>query len=1126
MGFDEQKRAAIRSMPKESKLLMLQQHLGLKQHQQQQHQHPPEEDHLVPAAIARAAALLPGSSPRAAVSQQDRTSAEYYVRHLNDLRHKYLHAVSSGRSSNVAVALAKHLTALRVSITSQPMIWVEEFMDQQGCPSLFDLLRHRDTARHSDADYAVDFECVRCIKVLMNTPMGLDHVLQHSGTCVSTLTLHLDSPHFFVRKVILDVLTVVCYSGGHSAVVRSFHDFQRQRHEQRLHQRWMSCLHSVVEVKEQVGAGGSSGGLVAGVGWLGENRVTDREIMDYLVSNVMLMNAVISVPKDVDYRVHLRNQFFAAGFNTIKPRISDYARANEFLRRQLDQFESDMNADWESFYTTYSDLRDKQTDPIHICRALVRSTEGTPAFGHLLSLLQHLLVIRQDVHVRTSYYQLIDEMVTQVVLDGRGMDPDFTQIYRMRLEDVLKGFADTEALDRAEEEIRQLNMSMERLMCENASLKAAVASKHGVSMSMLNGISTESMGDVEIALEAHQAQLQLLVDAAKDPKLRQHLSDRIASYSADITDASESTARQSTKEMPLVEEAPTKASEPGIAAPPPPPLLDPSAVPAPPPPPPAPGMPGMPPPPPPAPGMPSAFRRPTKQPLFVSKSKLKPLMWDKIADPSHLDESVWKQVNEDAYAARLKADDQLWQQMESLFSNQQNEAVMNSPMKKKEPSTSAPIIAEVSVIDAKRAYNINIVLSRVKISFRELRLAILKLDEHILTPQLAMQLLTYAPTAEEIGLLQNFKQSPPEHLAKPDRFLLEMMSIDRYEARLKSCLIKQSFDERWRDLKSDLTAVLHACKDLRQSQALKEWLELVLVMGNVLNGTGFRGHASGFKIASLNRLVETKTNASNKNKDVSNLLDYLLEVCRMHFPAVENLCTEIQSVRQACRVNMVPVKSEFEDLQQGLAELDREISRFKKRPESEDDKFLSVMHAFYQRASMQFEDVRRLYNEVSGLYTQTLKYFGEDPVDMSSEEFFGIFQTFLVSFTQSKDRLRRNTNRTVEEARKSDMAHPTASSDERVKKKSPVSSITSTKSQVLRMQMDDGDGEEKGLMDSLLESLRQGHVPRREPEQISTSTMLPSSVNAQMRRTDRRKVSTSEDIRLIADAMLNSLHSV
>lgn len=48
-----------------------------------------------------------------------------------------------------------------------------------------------------------------------------------------------------------------------------------------------------------------------------------------------------------------------------------------------------------------------------------------------------------------------------------------------------------------------------------------------------------------------------------------------------------------------------------------------------------------------------------------------------------------------------------------------------------------------------------------------------------------------------------------------------------------------------------------ACLDLRDAKLFKELLNIILTMGNYLNGTNYAGGAFGFKIASINRVSQS-----------------------------------------------------------------------------------------------------------------------------------------------------------------------------------------------------------------------------------------------------------------------------
>ena len=73
-------------------------------------------------------------------------------------------------------------------------------------------------------------------------------------------------------------------------------------------------------------------------------------------------------------------------------------------------------------------------------RALKQAVISTTAEPYLLSILQHLICIRSDKSVKTAYYQLIEECVSQIVLHKDGCDPDFrpNQKFHLNVEPLLE----------------------------------------------------------------------------------------------------------------------------------------------------------------------------------------------------------------------------------------------------------------------------------------------------------------------------------------------------------------------------------------------------------------------------------------------------------------------------------------------------------------------------------------------------------------------------------------------------------------------------------------------------------------------------------------------------------------
>ncbi len=75
---------------------------------------------------------------------------------------------------------------------------------------------------------------------------------------------------------------------------------------------------------------------------------------------MILVNAIINVPEDVDYRMHLRNQLFSVGFGKMKVKLELYAQSNEFLHRQMETFNHYKDEDWRFYQEFYENLREKE----------------------------------------------------------------------------------------------------------------------------------------------------------------------------------------------------------------------------------------------------------------------------------------------------------------------------------------------------------------------------------------------------------------------------------------------------------------------------------------------------------------------------------------------------------------------------------------------------------------------------------------------------------------------------------------------------------------------------------------------------------------------------------------------
>lgn len=136
-----------------------------------------------------------------------------------------------------------------------------------------------------------------------------------------------------------------------------------------------------------------------------------------------LINAIITSPDDLDFRMHLRNEFLREGLLDVLDSLEQ--DATEELQLQLKVFHEHREEDFEEFAVRFDNIR-LELDDIDECFELIKNlVMETSAEPYFLSVLQHLICIRDDALIRPAYYKLIEECVSQIVLHKSGHDPDF-----------------------------------------------------------------------------------------------------------------------------------------------------------------------------------------------------------------------------------------------------------------------------------------------------------------------------------------------------------------------------------------------------------------------------------------------------------------------------------------------------------------------------------------------------------------------------------------------------------------------------------------------------------------------------------------------------------------------------
>ncbi|XP_075934011.1 protein diaphanous homolog 3-like [Anarhichas minor] len=913
------------------------------------------------------------------------------------------------------------LDSLRVSLTSNPVSWVQSF-GHEGLGLLLDVLERLLFKKQQEKlDKKNQHKVVQCLKAIMNNKYGLDRILAEEKSLV-LLARAIDPSQSAMMTDVVKLLSAICIVGEENT------------------------LEKVLEAITTAGE------------WRAMERFSpivqglrDRSVQ-LQVACMQLINALVTSPDELDFRLHIRNEFMRCGLKEILPQLTTIR--NEALDIQLKVFEEHKEEDMMEFSHRLEDIKselDDVGDVFSIVQSMVKDSSAEPYF---LSLLQHLMLIRNDYLVRAQYFKIIEECVSQIVLHRSGTDPDFG--YRKRLDvdfsHLLEVCVDKARTDEYEQRASELEQKFEEEFLSRQQAEARQVK------------CDERVAELQAELQAFRSQFGAVP---------------VVLSSAHVGQASSSSA--------LPSGPPPPSPAPGMPPPPPPPPLP--GCPAPPPP------PGLPPPfgapPPPPLGFGGNLGSPTHHALpyglrpkkdFKPETAMKRLNWSKIRPQEMSESCFWVRADENQYAKPG-----LLGRVALTFGSQRTETKAKKEEEDLEDKKSIKKrIKELKVLDPKIAQNLSIFLGSFRMPYQEICRMIVEVDEEQLTEPMIQNLVNHLPEQEQLNALAKYKNEYAS-LSEPEQFGIVMSSVKRLRPRLSHILFRLQFEEQLNNLRPDILAVKAACDEVRKSRSFGRLLELVLLLGNYMNAGSRNAQSYGFDLSSLCKLKDTKS-ADQK----TTLLHFLAQVCEEEFPDVIKFVEDLEHVDRSSRVSAENLEKSLRQMERQLLQLERDLETFSS-PDDPNDMFFTKMASFSKVAREQYGKLVIMHSNMETLYHNMLEYFAVDPKKTSVEELFTDLSNFRAMFAQAlKENLRRRE--TEEKQRRARAAKEKAEREkqERQQKKRRLLEVNA-------------ENDETGVMDSLLEALQSGaafrdrrkRAPR--PRDNQQKTISPSSFRQVLR---------------------------
>ncbi|XP_070358109.1 protein diaphanous homolog 2 isoform X3 [Equus asinus] len=903
---------------------------------------------------------------------------------------EYVHELRSGISDE---KLLNCLESLRVSLTSNPVSWVNNF-GHEGLGLLLDVLEKLlDKKQQENIDKKNQYKLIQCLKAFMNNKFGLQRILGDERSLL-LLARAIDPKQPSMMTEIVKILSAICIVG-----------------EENILEKLLGAITTAAERNNRE----RFSPIVEGL----EN----HEALQLQVACMQFINALVTSPYELDFRIHLRNEFLRSGLKIMLPDLKE--KENDELDIQLKVFDENKEDDLTELSHRLNDIRAEMDDMNEVYHLLYNMLKDTAAENYLLSILQHFLLIRNDYYIRPQYYKIIEECVSQIVLHCSGMDPDFK--YRQRLDVDFTHLIDS---------------CVNKAKVEESEQKAVEFSK--------------KFDEEFTARQEAQAELQKREEKIKELE---------------------------TEIQQLRTQGPGLLASSGIPGPPPPPVLPGGGPPPPPPPPPPPLLQGPPPPPPPLPGIigvptpPPLFGAPPPPPpplgapldlpygmkqkkIYKPEVAMKRINWSKI-EPKELSENCfWLKVKEDKFE-----NPDLFAQLALNFATQIKVQKKTEASEEKKTIPTKKKVKELRVLDPKTAQNLSIFLGSYRMPYEDIKNIILEVNEDMLSEALIQNLVKHLPEQKVLSELAQLKNEYDD-LCEPEQFGVVMSSVKMLRPRLNSILFKLTFEEHINNIKPSIRAVTLACEELKKSESFNRLLELILLVGNYMNSGSRNAQSLGFKLNFLCKIRDTKS-ADQK----TTLLHFIAEICEEKYRDILKFPEELEHVESASKVSAQILKSNLGAMEQQILHLERDIKKFP-QSENQHDKFVEKMTSFTKSAREQYDKLSNMHKQMVKLYENLGEYFIFDSKTVSIEEFFGDLNDFRTLFLEAvKENHKRKEME--EKTRRAKLAKEKAEQEklERQKKKKQLIDINK-------------EGDETGVMDNLLEALQSGAAFRDRRKRI------------------------------------------
>ena len=297
----------------------------------------------------------------------------------------------------------------------------------------------------------------------------------------------------------------------------------------------------------------------------------------------------------------------------------------------------------------------------------------------------------------------------------------------------------------------------------------------------------------------------------------------------------------------------------------------------------------------------------------------------------------------------------------------------------------------------------------------------------------------------------------------------------------------QRYSELKQDIKPHIVAAKAACEEVRRSKKFAKILELILLIGNIMNTGSKNAQSVGFDISYLPKLANTK-DRDNKNT----LMHFLVEHIEKDYPELLSFPDEMNHIESASRVNIENIQKLLKQMENSIKALDMDLKNAARAAPEKDDQFAEAMGPFCGDAQAEYDVLNGMFKNLDKLYSELEKFYVFDKQKYHLEEFMSDIKTFIKLFKDAYTSMikEREANEKLIRAREAREKQDKERA-ERAERKKALVDFNAPENQ-------------EGVMDSLLEALKTGSAFNRDQKRKRPPRAAGAERRAQLNRSRSR----------------------